>query len=126
MRRALALVLLFAVLLPSVSPWGTIARFHLNREYIARVLCQNRDKPRLHCDGQCYLAKKLAAEQRHRDQETTERVRNLPLMQWCCAELTDFTFADAPDAGRWVAPNWTYRIALYGAPRPGVFQPPRA
>lgn len=35
------------------------ASFELNRDYIAAELCVNKDKPQLHCNGQCYLSKKL-------------------------------------------------------------------
>jgi hypothetical protein len=39
--------------------WVTIY-WLANRAYIATTLCENRSKPQLHCDGKCYLAKKLA------------------------------------------------------------------
>ncbi|WP_234650268.1 hypothetical protein [Dyadobacter sp. CY356] len=35
--------------------------FHVRRDYIVANLCVNRNRPQLHCDGKCYLAKKLAA-----------------------------------------------------------------
>ncbi|WP_288428109.1 hypothetical protein [uncultured Spirosoma sp.] len=93
MRSLLVYLLLFAVLLPGISPWGTIAYYNLNRDYIARVLCENRDRPELHCDGQCYLAKKLKAQQDRQDKETSERVRNTPVVQLFCEAGTSFSFA---------------------------------
>lgn len=33
--------------------------FELRKEYIIKNLCENRFKPQLHCDGKCYLAKRL-------------------------------------------------------------------
>ena len=63
MRSVIAYILLVAIMLPTLSPWGTIAYFKLNREYIAKVLCENRKRPELHCDGKCYLAKKLKQQQ---------------------------------------------------------------
>jgi len=74
MRTLLVYILLVATLLPTVSQWGTIAYYHANKDYIARVLCENRDRPELHCDGHCFLAKRLKAQQEKQDQETTERV----------------------------------------------------
>jgi|GEM_PF-4115022 len=59
MRKLLIYILLFATLLPTVSPWGTIVDFHADRDYIVRVLCENRDKPQLHYNGKCYLVRKL-------------------------------------------------------------------
>lgn len=124
MRQLLLYVLLVAVLLPGTSPWGTIAYFHANRAYIARVLCENRDKPELHCDGQCYLAKKLKAQQDRQDKETTERVQHLPALQWFCQSNVAFQFAPggvATLAGR----VFIYRFSRYAAPRTGLFRPPR-
>ncbi|WP_254448440.1 hypothetical protein [Spirosoma rhododendri] len=95
MRSLLVYLLLIATLLPSISPWGTIAYYQLNRDYIARVLCENRDRPELHCNGQCYLAKKLKAQQDRQDKDTTERVRNTPIVQLFCEAETVFTFAPA-------------------------------
>ena len=33
--------------------------FELRRDFIIQNLCENRFKPQLKCNGQCYLAKKL-------------------------------------------------------------------
>jgi hypothetical protein len=38
---------------------GVITYFQLNREFIAEVLCINKEKPATMCHGQCFLKKKL-------------------------------------------------------------------
>lgn len=45
--------------------------FELRRGYIVANLCENRNRPELHCDGKCYLAKRIAAldEQERRQAE---------------------------------------------------------
>jgi len=46
------------------------AGFELNRKYIAINLCENRDKPWLHCNGKCYFMKKIKqAEEREKSDE---------------------------------------------------------
>lgn len=124
MRRALIYLLFVATLLPSVSQWGMVAYYHANKDYIARVLCQNRDKPELHCDGKCYLAKKLKATQDRQDKETTERVQSLPTLALFCNDLTAFQFLPV-----WLATGPTvlsvYRSTAYTAPLAGLFRPPR-
>ncbi|QJW91023.1 hypothetical protein HNV11_17400 [Spirosoma taeanense] len=124
MRNAIVVLLLFATLLPIVSPWGTIAYYQVNRDYIARVLCENRDKPELHCDGQCYLAKQLKAQQDRQDKETTERVQNLPVLQLFCQADLPFTFNPVWTALRNVTfPR--YSASAYLAPLACLFHPPR-
>lgn len=52
--------------------------FELRRDYIARYLCENRNRPELHCDGQCYLAKRLqAAQEQEQQQKGQELLRFL-------------------------------------------------
>lgn len=38
---------------------GVITYFQLNRDYIAEVLCINKEKPMTMCNGQCFLDKNL-------------------------------------------------------------------
>jgi hypothetical protein len=33
--------------------------YELNKKYIAEVLCENKDKPEMHCNGKCHLKKQL-------------------------------------------------------------------
>jgi hypothetical protein len=124
MRTIVLYILLIATMLPTVSPWGIIALYQLNKNYIARVLCENRDKPQLHCDGQCYLAKQLKAQQDKQDKETTERVQNLPSMQLFYQLTLPFLFNPV-----WIlhvlAEFSLYRLPTYLAPLMGLFHPPQ-
>ena len=123
MRNALVYLLFVATLLPAVSQWGTIAYYQANKAYIARVLCENRSKPELHCDGKCFLAKKLKATQDKQDKETTERVQNMPVLSLFCNDLTRFSFAPVTASVR-EKPVFAYRLPAYFAPLAPVFHPP--
>ncbi|MBN8824333.1 MULTISPECIES: hypothetical protein [unclassified Spirosoma] len=124
MRSLLIYTLLLAVLLPSISSWGIIAHYQLNKEYIARVLCENRDKPQMHCDGKCYLAKRLKAQQDKQDKETTERVQHTSLIQLYFEANQAFTFVSpVVYTHRQV---FTYLLSLYAAPTHGLLRPPCA
>lgn len=123
MQKALAYILLIAVLLPSISPWGTLLYYQANKEYIAHVLCENRDKPQLHCNGQCYLAKRLKAQQDKQDKETTEHVQNMPMLQLFCADYLAFHFLPVAEMIGQLT-RFAYQVVGYSAPLPSVFQPP--
>ena len=42
----------------------------MNKDYIAKVLCININKPELNCKGKCFLTKKIAeAEKKQQNQE---------------------------------------------------------
>jgi hypothetical protein len=118
-------ILILATLLPTVSPWGTIAQYQLNKDYIARVLCENRDRPELHCNGQCYLAKRLKAQQDKQDKETTERVQHTPFIQLYVEAGAVFVFTPA-SSQLTGACLFTYLFAIVFRPLDGLFRPPRA
>ncbi|WP_080056386.1 hypothetical protein [Spirosoma aerolatum] len=123
MRTFILYLLLFATLLPTMSSWGIIAQYQLNKEYIARVLCENRNRPELHCDGKCYLAKRLKAQQEKQDKETTERVQKTPSIQLFFMDAIGFTCSPA-SLTQQTHTAFTYQLAAYSAPILPVFQPP--
>ena len=53
------------------------AGFEFNRNYIATVLCENRDKPVMQCAGKCYLSKKLKqeAEKEKKQESQTKKIQ---------------------------------------------------
>ncbi|GAB3960368.1 hypothetical protein GCM10028805_57850 [Spirosoma harenae] len=123
MRSLLTYILLIAVLLPSISPWGTIAYYHLNKDYIARVLCENRNKPQLHCDGKCYLAKRLKAQQDKHDKETTERIQQTSPIQLYCEAYFQFDFKASPTVLQ--SPRFAYQLSSYSSYIRDFLRPPR-
>jgi len=56
--------LTFSIFIQTFSTFIIQADFFLNRSYIAKNLCVNRNKPIMHCNGKCYLTKKLKDQER--------------------------------------------------------------
>jgi hypothetical protein len=71
-RRLIGILLLFGSVALNLSGFFVLAGFEFNRDYVARELCVNRDKPQLHCNGKCYLIKKLKQAQDKEEQETRQ------------------------------------------------------
>ena len=70
MNRYLTILLLFALLGSSFSRFAVYAAFDANQKYIAEQLCENKSRPEMHCNGKCYLMKKLkAAEEREKKED---------------------------------------------------------
>jgi len=56
-----------------LAPTLIIADFYINQDSIIAEKCINKDKPELHCNGQCYLKKELNFQKNiSADQENTE------------------------------------------------------
>ena len=69
-RSILAYFLITATLFANSSQMFVYAGFELNQNYIISALCENRDKPQLHCNGKCYLMRKLKqAEEKEKSRE---------------------------------------------------------
>lgn len=41
----------------------TFVSFKWNQDYIAATLCENKQQPKLECDGKCYLKKQIEQQQ---------------------------------------------------------------
>lgn len=52
-------------MLAMVQPIMPLIEYQVNKDYIASVLCENRNKPELACNGKCYLAKEVKGSQPH-------------------------------------------------------------
>ncbi len=100
----------------------TILSFYMNQAYIAENLCVNRDKPQLHCNGKCHLAKKMSEEDR-RDQERPDRkMDNSNEVFYTAANEPDFlkpSFTSITHA--WLYP---YSIGIATDRPSDVFRPP--
>jgi hypothetical protein len=125
MRVTLLYIWLIVTVLPTFSQWGTIAYYQINKEYITRVLCENRDKPQLHCDGHCFLAKKLKDQEEKKDQQTSEQVQNLPSLQLFASPLASFEFLSKSFAKKQQL-TFHYHFAAYQALLTIVVPPPCA
>jgi len=46
-------------LLAWIVPYMPFIEYKLNKKYIAKVLCVNKDKAQMQCNGKCHLKKQL-------------------------------------------------------------------
>jgi hypothetical protein len=72
LRHCTAFLLLLAFAASTFSKAVVVVDFYANQDYIAKNLCENRDKPMLHCCGRCLLRKRLAREA-NQDKNNPER-----------------------------------------------------
>ena len=69
-RRFTGYLLIIALISANFSSLFVYAGFELNRDYVAKNLCINRNKPWLHCNGKCYFMRKIKeAQEKEKNQE---------------------------------------------------------
>ena len=57
-------ILILLLMAQTFSKWFVVISFNLNRDYIAKNLCENRYRPVLKCNGNCVLMKKMKQEEK--------------------------------------------------------------
>jgi hypothetical protein len=58
-KRIASIGLIIVLSIQCFYKLGIIGYFQLNQEYIAEVLCINKEKPLSMCQGQCFLSRNL-------------------------------------------------------------------
>lgn len=69
--RSTAVILIVAILSANFSRLFVYAGFELNKKYIAAELCENINKPWLHCNGHCYFMKKVEQARENEKKQAT-------------------------------------------------------
>src|SRR5476651_2346896 len=77
LKRSVAYLLMIVLVAANFSRLFIYAGFELNRNYIATKLCENRDKPWLHCNGKCYFMKKIKQAEDKEKNEERQSQKNL-------------------------------------------------
>lgn len=100
----------------------TYADYYVNKEYIAEVLCVNKDKPDMHCEGNCFLGKQLEKENNEQSPVNTSH-KSVNEIQLFSAVVPDFSFLYSATA------HETERINFYLFPVTdkhitSIFRPP--
>lgn len=70
MKKVIASLLVLLIISQSLVDLGILAYYAINKNYIAQKLCVNRNNPRLHCEGHCYLSKQLKKAEEGEQKQT--------------------------------------------------------
>ena len=116
----LSIFLLTVLTLQFFSKFEIYLLWQLNRNYISKTLCVNKNAPQKHCNGKCFMKKQLQAD------EATQK--NLPSsgksqeIQWFFGPTNPFHMFCA---GAYLVPV----LAAFDLPTHelclGIFRPPR-
>ncbi|MVT10843.1 hypothetical protein [Chitinophaga tropicalis] len=71
MRYIFVISVLAGLLFQNFSQSFIMLKYKIDQAYIARVLCENRNKPDMHCNGKCYLRKQLQKDEQQQNNGTT-------------------------------------------------------
>lgn len=122
MKLIITISLSLLILVQPFSKMLLVLQYQVNRDYIAAVLCVNKTKPQLHCEGKCQLKKELKAAAAHE--------AKLPQLLKAQQEILYFHQLPAfPVFQRFFVPiqipDRTNKAVAYTSPVFSIFHPPR-
>ena len=89
LTKPISIVLLISLLSANLSNVLVFAGFKMNQAYIAKTLCENRDKPVVMCGGTCYLKKKLKQAEENEQKQERQASQKVQVQE---ALISDKTF----------------------------------
>lgn len=70
MKKAISIILVFLLCFSNLSRVWILINFKVNQDIIAKVLCINKNKPELQCNGKCHLANQIKQQEEKENQNT--------------------------------------------------------
>ena len=83
LKNILCILLAVLLLLQSCNKTWVVFSFKVNQDYIAKVLCINRAKPEMHCDGNCILMQRIKAAEENEQREVPQKVKEQKEALYC-------------------------------------------
>jgi hypothetical protein len=96
-----------------------VLEYQINKEYIAAVLCVNKSKPQLKCEGSCYLQKNLKKAEQPENQSAEKTFKaDLTLFVQACftCNFTLFTEVITRFSRYLMAPTANYLWLVFHPP----------
>lgn len=111
----------FMMLLKPVIP---VFQYVINYEYISEVLCINKEKPEMHCNGKCHLMQELAkASETEKPISSDKKTQHSEIEILFIEELPDFNFFQKKEISSSIA-NSFYNNLYTSVNCNFVFHPP--
>lgn len=101
-----------------LRPIAPFVEYAINYDYIAKVLCINKDKPEMSCKGKCQLMKKL--EQQQEDDFKSLRIA----MEEYPIGFVQIVNVETPTPFQYIKSSFLYKQSYTYQYSPSVFHPP--
>jgi hypothetical protein len=121
MKIFATIFLISTIFLQTFSSYIIKADFFLNRDFISKTLCVNVEKPMMHCNGKCYLTKKLK-EQQKQDQSPVSRTEKFDVQPFFIPSVPVINKVISVSAGTFFIEDENLVSSFPGS----IFHPPSA
>lgn len=124
MKKLAAISLLVIATLPFLIKTGLVLHYYFNYTYYAEVLCENKDKPEMHCNGTCALGRELQAAEHAKQQAETNipALSKIEISTFIPADKSpEYSFGFIQNLCQVTVSNETLTECLFGS---DIFHPP--
>ena len=92
MRPLLVSFIILGFLFQAFNKVGLMVSYQFNKDFISANFCENKDKPALHCDGKCHLAKQLQKADSEESKNPSQRSNLQDAFNLFSAQNDSFSF----------------------------------
>lgn len=114
--------MIFVMLVQSGRNLILFTQYQINKETIASSFCENKAKPVMQCEGKCYLAKKIQAQEEKEKQFPGIFKGMEDILLFFSFELVSLELLPGSATDNHFASIFQ---PVFSAPLKGIFQPPR-
>ncbi len=119
--KLMSILLISTILFRPVMSAYMIIDYEINKDYISKYLCENKDRPELKCQGKCYLMQKLKKSAAEKEEQKTKHMSQISKIEvMALNQLVKFGFSNHV-LFKILTP---VIITLHNGYELGVFKPP--
>jgi hypothetical protein len=118
LKSLISILLCAAFMLQPVSKLLIVINYELNKVSITQNFCENKGKPKMHCNGKCHLKKQLDKE---------DKKQSLPGSSKEKSEVQFYSNVTVPELiiiNNEIIPHFIYSVSYPDAPILSIFHPP--
>lgn len=124
-KKIIGLSLLVSVALKMLMAPIIFANYELRKDFIINNYCVNKNRPEMHCDGKCYLAKQIKkADQDDEKQATNRFISELFSIESISGKPIDVYFSVIPFITKTLSYIYSTNCFYYKA-YSSIFHPPQ-
>jgi len=119
-KQVVIIALICGIFTQSIGKLVLLSNYLINKEFIIFNYCENKSKPKLHCNGKCHLTKQLKKQEKQ-ENSSNNNSKSVDEVQFCFEHdytiLPRFVYVS-------ISANWTYLNGETNNTSPSIFHPP--
>jgi hypothetical protein len=122
--KKIALIGVVLIMLIQSSIKSAIVFYYLyNKEYITAVFCENKEKPKMTCQGKCHLAKQIKKLDEKENTLPASLAKHVKETLLFCSSII-IRLPSSSICIRSITLPF-YKLIFYSSPKASIFQPPQ-